>query len=99
MTHLDSEASSIHKYMDGVRSDSAATVSSVAFTRPSHPRRFFASTTHNMRVAAGVCAGLTLGLLGTIAYAAITPPGTGGLIAGCYTTKEVQNQHFVSLLD
>ena len=46
---------------------------------------------------AGTTMGLSVGLLGSIAYAAI--PGTGGVISGCVTTGDVKGQHALTLLD
>jgi hypothetical protein len=41
--------------------------------------------------------GLSVGLLGGVAYAAI--PGTGGVISGCVTTSNLRGQHVLTLLD
>src|SRR5258708_3471398 len=46
---------------------------------------------------AGLAIGLSLGLMGTIAYAAI--PAVGGQIFGCYTTSSFQGQHVLTVLD
>jgi hypothetical protein len=46
---------------------------------------------------AGSAMGLSLGMLGSIAYAAI--PGAGGLISGCVSTAGVNGQHVLTLLD
>jgi collagen triple helix repeat protein len=45
----------------------------------------------------GTIMGLSVGLLGSIAYAAI--PGTGGVLSGCVTTNEFRGQHVLTLLD
>jgi hypothetical protein len=41
--------------------------------------------------------GLCLGLVGSIAYAAV--PGTGGLISACYSNGSVSGQHVLTILD
>ena len=41
--------------------------------------------------------GLSLGLAGSIAYAAV--PGTGGVISACYTNGSVSGQHALTILD
>ena len=45
----------------------------------------------------GTAVGLSVGLLGSIAYAAI--PGTGGVISGCVTKDNIKGQHVLTLLD
>lgn len=48
-------------------------------------------------MAASLGLGLGVGLLGSIAYAAI--PNSGGIISGCVTTSEYNGQHVLTLLD
>lgn len=51
-----------------------------------------------MRVLlAGSAIGLSLGMIGTLAYAAI--PGAGGLISACVSTRGFNGQHLLTLLD
>ena len=45
----------------------------------------------------GGAIGLSLGMLATLAYAAI--PGTGGVISACVSTAEFNGQHLLTLLD
>ena len=45
----------------------------------------------------GLTTGLSVGLLGSVAYASI--PAAGGVISGCVSTAQVQGQHALTLLD
>jgi len=65
------------------------------------PTRVSLGWTHRPRrirlSLAGSAIGLSLGLIATLAYAAI--PGTGGLFTACVSTAELNGQHFLTLLD
>jgi hypothetical protein len=66
--------------------------------RPTHPSREWRHRPRRIRLSlAGSAIGLSLGLIATLAYAAI--PGTGGLITACVSTVELNGQHILTLLD
>src|SRR5437899_6475389 len=59
--------------------------------------QLFGRVPGGMWTPAALVVGLSLGLVGSIAYASI--PAPSGLISGCLSAAQVQGQHALTLLD
>lgn len=83
------------------RDELVQTARRYSVARTSRPENVSQSWKHRTRpmrsLLAGSAIGLSLGMIATLAYAAI--PGTGGVISACVSTAGFNGQHILTLLD